>query len=392
MGGSFLFSSKQILNKRGDEGMSIFTVNLSQPNVSYPIKIEAGILDRVAEEVAAVYKNKRLVIITDANVNEHYGGQVQSALVHAGYTIKRIVLEPGEQTKSFDNLADIYSQLIDFGLTRSDLIIALGGGVIGDLAGFVAASYLRGISFIQIPTTLLAQVDSSVGGKVAVDLPQGKNLVGDFYHPELVLIDPNVLNTLEDSTFADGMAEVIKYGCIADSHFFRELQKYDGRSDIMSNIETIIEKCCRIKADMVQEDEKDIGKRMLLNFGHTTGHAIEVYYNYEKYTHGQAVAMGMVAMNSLTETQGWSAQGTTAEIINTLLEYDLPIQLENTEDYKEIIPLIKNDKKNLNGQLNIVILNDLGSAKIMTVKQDFFRPLLTKGEDADHDEFTRSTD
>ncbi|MDV2934331.1 3-dehydroquinate synthase, partial [Enterococcus faecalis] len=171
-----------------------------------------------------------------------------------------------------------------------DLIIALGGGVVGDLAGFVASTFLRGISFIQIPTSLLAQVDSSVGGKVAVDLERGKNLVGSFYHPELVLIDPNMLGTLPEKYFNDGLGEVIKYGCIKSKELFEKLEGFENKEDLKENIGEIIYECCNIKREVVEYDEKDLGERMILNFGHTLGHAIEQIYNYETYSHGEAVA------------------------------------------------------------------------------------------------------
>jgi len=356
--------------------MSVLTVDVPQSEVNYPLKTEKGLLDRIATEVGAIYEQERIAIITDKNIDHFYGEQVEAALKNAGYDVKKIVLEPGEQTKSMANLTYIYGELVDFNLTRSDLIIAFGGGVIGDLAGYVAATYLRGISFIQIPTTLLAQVDSSVGGKVAVDLPQGKNLVGAFYHPVLVLIDPKVLETLDDSTFSGGMAEVIKYGCIKDLEFLNQLKSYPSRQEIMEDIEEVIATCCKIKRDVVQSDEKDTAERMLLNFGHTVGHAIEAYYNYEKYTHGQAISIGMVEINRLAEDKGISPKGSTEEIREVLIQYGLPDVMEKPEDYSEILPLIKRDKKNMGNQLTIIVLEELGSAKRMKASPDFFKPLL----------------
>lgn len=355
--------------------MANLEVHLPQKSIHYEIKIETGILDRLAQEINQVYAYKKIVLVTDENVDYYYGKKVAQHLQEAGYELLKIALEPGEQAKSLDNLSYLYSRLIDFNLTRSDLIIAFGGGVIGDLAGYLAASYLRGIAFIQIPTTLLAQVDSSVGGKVAIDLPQGKNLVGAFYHPNLVLIDPNVLKTLTDESFADGMAEVIKYGCIKDINFFQQLESYSSRSALFQNIEAIIERCCLIKRELVRVDEKDTGERMLLNFGHTLGHAIESYYQYNKYTHGQAISIGMVAINALCEGKEISPAGSTERIKALLKHYGLPTKLKHPADYNAILPLIKRDKKNIQNQLFAVVLENIGQARTLDIAEDFFEPL-----------------
>ena len=280
---------------------------------SYPIIIEKGLIDKISEKVKNVYKGKKIFILTDENVNKYYGKKVVSALSEY-FDVKLVSLKAGEETKNFNTLPMVYNELLDFNLTRSDLIITLGGGVIGDLGGFVASSYLRGIDFIQVPTSLLAQVDSSVGGKVAVDLERGKNLVGSFYHPKAVLIDPEVLNTLDNRFFIDGMAEVIKYGCIKDKMFFEFLYEMENNSDVIDNMERVIHKCCDIKRIVVESDEKDKGERMLLNFGHTLGHAIEQYYNYTKYTHGEAVAIGMYEITKISEAKGLTVKGTAERI------------------------------------------------------------------------------
>ncbi|MGP6147316.1 3-dehydroquinate synthase [Jeotgalibaca sp. A122] len=361
--------------------MSVLTVDVATEDIHYPLKIQKGLLNQLAEEIKSIYKNKKIAIVTDQNVYRFYGEQVVTQLTDAGFEIEMIILEPGEQAKSMENLQAIFSRLIAFGLSRSDLMIALGGGVIGDLAGFAAASYLRGIDFVQVPTTLLAQVDSSVGGKVAIDLPEGKNLVGAFYHPKLVVIDPEVLTTLADSTFNDGMAEVIKYGCIHDAQFFNQLKGYQTRAEVMADIEDVIAICCTIKRDLVQSDEKDTSERMLLNFGHTVGHAIEAYYHYEKYTHGQAISIGMVAINRLTEALGLSENGSTAAIEAILRQYQLPTELTVASDYKYILPLIKNDKKNIQNALFVVVLDAIGSSRTMAAPVDFFSPLL-KGHES----------
>lgn len=360
--------------------MTVLTVEVPNTTTHYPLKIEKGLMAHVAEEIKNVYTNKKIVMITDTNVHQLYGAKLEQQLTDSGFEVKLLVLEAGEQTKSITSLMGIYSELTAFNLTRSDLLIALGGGVIGDLVGYAAATYLRGIAFVQIPTTLLAQVDSSVGGKVAIDLPEGKNLVGAFYHPILVLIDPNVLQTLTDSAFNDGMAEVIKYASIQNINFFHQLASYQSREAVMAEIEQVIEFCCSMKRDLVQADEKDTSERMLLNYGHTVGHAIEAFYHYKGYTHGQAISIGMVAINRLTEAAGISRKGSTALVKALLEQYHLPTELADPADYADILPLIKLDKKNIHNTLNVVVLNEVGAAKLLKTDSDFFGPLL-KGHD-----------
>ena len=211
-------------------------------------------------------------------------------------------------------------------LTRSDLVIALGGGVIGDLAGFAAASYLRGVKLIQIPTSLLAQVDSSVGGKVAVDLPQGKNLVGAFYHPKMVLIDPDVLDTLPQHFINDGMGEVIKYGCIKDAELFNSLCSHSSFEDLKADLTDVITRCVDIKREVVEADQFDKGERMLLNFGHTLAHTIEQHYNYERESHGEAVGIGMYQITKIAEEKGLTAPRCAEKIKKALDIYGLPSQ------------------------------------------------------------------
>ena len=337
------------------------TIDLSHS--SYDIIIEKGLLNNLSKEISEVFKGKKIFVLTDKNVDRFYGDRVIKELASSGYETKKLVLEPGEETKSFFTLPKVYDELLNFKLTRSDLILTLGGGVIGDLGGFVASTYLRGVPFIQVPTTLLAQVDSSVGGKVGVDLDKGKNLVGSFYHPKKVIIDPEVLNSLSDRVFNDGMAEVIKYGCIKDEEFFNKLLEYNNKEEVMHNIEYIIHNCCKIKKEVVEKDERDTGERMLLNFGHTIGHAIEQYYNYSKYTHGEAVAIGMYEITKISEASFETEKGTTDTIKNILLKYNLPYKLDiNINEIKEAISL---DKKNIGNKLNLIFINKIGESKIV---------------------------
>lgn len=339
---------------------------------SYPIIIKKGLIDEINLEIQKVYKGKKIFILTDKNVDYHYGNRIKTCLVNCGYEVKLMALEPGEETKAFGTLPSIYNELLDFKITRSDLIITLGGGVIGDLGGFVASTFLRGVDFVQMPTSLLAQVDSSVGGKVAVDLERGKNLVGSFYHPKLVLIDPDVLETLSERTFKDGVGEVIKYGCIKDKEFFYFLKDLKSREEFMHNIEKIIHRCCFIKKCVVENDEKDIGERMLLNFGHTLGHAIETYYNYKKFAHGEAVAIGMYEISKIAEGKGLTEQGVSNEIKEILIQYGLPYEVE-IEDSSAILDTIALDKKNIDNVLKVVLLKSIGESYLEKTNVEFFR-------------------
>ena len=237
--------------------MKVLRVNLDEK--SYDIVIQKDLKDYFGEYIKTVFDGKKVAIITDDNLNDIYGEAIKKNIESEGFEVEVISVTPGEKSKSFSILPGIYNKLLDFKLTRSDLIIALDGGVVGDLAGFVASTFLRGISFIQIPTSLLAQVDSSVGGKVAVDLERGKNLVGSFYHPQLVLIDPNMLGTLPEKYFNDGLGEVIKYGCIKSKELFEKLEGFKNKEDLKENIGEIIYECCNIKRELVENDEKICG-------------------------------------------------------------------------------------------------------------------------------------
>ena len=336
--------------------MEDLVVNLGER--SYPIIIKKGLIDETGIEIKKVFKGKKIFILSDKNVASYYGDKVKECLIKEGYNVRLMALEPGEETKSFNTLPSVYNELLDFKLTRSDLIITLGGGVIGDLGGFVASTFLRGVAFVQMPTSLLAQVDSSVGGKVAVDLEKGKNLVGSFYHPKLVLIDPNVLKTLSDRFFKDGMAEVIKYGCIKDREFFYFLKDLKTKEEVMNNIEKIIHTCCDIKRCVVENDEKDTGERMLLNFGHTLGHAVETYYNYSKFTHGEAVAIGMYEISKIAEAKGLTESGVAEDIKEILIQYGLPYEAPIKES-SDILDTISLDKKNIGNVLKVILLKSL---------------------------------
>lgn len=336
------------------------------PLEEYVIKIEKGLLEKLPKELKE-YKDRRIVFITDENVNKLYGENILEDLKKKSFKVERILIPPGEGSKSISQLEDIYRQLIDAKITRGDLIITLGGGVVGDLGGFAAATFLRGVPFMQIPTTLLAQIDSSIGGKVAINLPEGKNLIGNFYQPKAVWIDPNVLSTLEDKEFYSGMAEVIKYGCIKDKELFHELLSFKDKNELLLHMEEIIYRSCKIKKEIVQRDEKDHGERMLLNFGHTLGHGVEKYYNYQGCTHGEGVAMGMYTLTKRSEEMGMTKKGTSLSIKEILEKYHLPYEMPEISE-EEIIKTLEVDKKTVGDSMHLVLLEEIGKGFLKEIK------------------------
>lgn len=327
---------------------------------SYSIIIEQGLINNLKAYVSDIFKGQKIMIISDDHVFPLYGEKVKEQL--KDYQVNEIVIPHGETSKRFDILPSLYTQLLNYHITRTDLIIALGGGVIGDLAGFTAATYLRGVALIQIPTSLLAQVDSSVGGKTGVDLAQGKNLVGAFKHPMLVLIDPLTLKTLDPHFIKDGMGEVIKYGCIKDKHLFHQLLSYSSFDDLYQDIDSIIYQCINIKREAVEKDLFDFGDRLMLNFGHTIGHAIEQCYHYEKYSHGEAVSIGMCAMTAISEEMNLTKKGTLEKIKACLNLYGLPVTAHLSPN--DLIKAISLDKKNIHNTFSFVLLKEIGESFI----------------------------
>lgn len=337
------------------------TLTVALPGREYDILIQRGLLDKAGEYCRKVLpRASRLFVVTDSTVGPLYLNRIIPPLEASGFETAVCEIPAGEASKCAGQLTRLWECMMDFGLTRTDAVVALGGGVVGDLAGFAAATILRGMDFVQIPTTLLSQVDSSVGGKVAIDLQAGKNLAGAFWQPKLVLMDPDTLDTLPDSTFADGMAEVVKYGCILDGAFFDFLAARPSRGEIMAEIEHVLYTCCNLKRIVVEEDERDTGKRMLLNFGHTLGHAYEKAGHYETWTHGQAVAAGMVRAAGLGEKLGVTPAGTGARIVALLTPLGLPVDIPCTaEEYAAAIGL---DKKGAGADISVILLEQLGHA------------------------------
>ena len=337
------------------------TLTVALPGREYDILIERGLLPQAGERVRAVLpKAAKLAVVTDSSVAPLYSKTVLDSLAAAGFEVKLFPVPAGEESKNPTQLARLWEDFMEFGLTRTDGVVALGGGVVGDLAGFAAATVLRGVAFVQIPTTLLAQVDSSVGGKVAVDLKAGKNLAGAFYQPRLVLMDPDVLDTLPLPVFMAGMAEVVKYGCIWDADFFAFLAARPSRGELMADIEHILYTCCDIKRQVVMDDELDTGLRMILNFGHTLGHAYELAGHYVEWSHGQAVAAGMCAAAKLGVALGVTPAELPGRLEDALASLGLPTSICCTaEEYAAAIGL---DKKGAGADITLILLDKMGHA------------------------------
>lgn len=331
---------------------------------AYNVLIENGIIASCGQHIKSVSNAMRVMVISDSNVLPIYGSKVTESLKAAGFSnVFTYAFTAGEQSKKLSTINEIYTTLAENSFTRKDLIVALGGGVTGDMAGFAAATYLRGIDFVQIPTSLLAQVDSSVGGKTGVDISAGKNLVGAFWQPILVVIDPLALNTLPEKFFKDGMGEVVKYGCIKSYKLFELLEN----SNPKENIEQIITECISIKRDVVEEDERESGVRMHLNFGHTLGHSLEKLYGFTQLTHGEAVAIGMAIITKASEANGLTAKGVYNRIVDLLEKLGLPY----TDNYsiEEIIKNCSNDKKSAGTYINLVLIEDIGEAYVKKIEK-----------------------
>jgi 3-dehydroquinate synthase len=314
--------------------------------------IGSELLDKAGESIATIIKGRSAAIVTDDHVDAFYGARLDASLTNAGFSVARHVIPHGEPSKNASNFITLLNFLAEAQLTRADAVIALGGGVVGDLAGFAASAYMRGIGFIQIPTTLLAAVDSSVGGKTAIDLDSGKNLAGSFYQPDLVLCDCTLLDTLSEDCYRDGLAEVIKYGVIADDTLFDMLTP-----PVRLQIEEIIARCVTIKRDIVTIDEKEQGPRKLLNFGHTIGHAIESCSNYA-ISHGKAVAIGMAIISRASMKMGICDVATSSSIVALIKSFGLPV----TTDFsvKELSIAALSDKKRSGHMITLVVPEQIG--------------------------------
>lgn len=340
--------------------------------VRYNIVIDKGILPKSGDMIKEVTSAERVAVITDDTVDKLYSDVVMKSLSDAGFETFKFVFPHGEKSKNISTFSSILEFLAESGLTRTDALVALSGGVVGDVAGFAAASYLRGIDFIQIPTTLLACVDSSVGGKTAIDLKAGKNLAGAFYQPKLVIADFETLSTLTDGIFADGMAEVIKYGVIFDKAFFEFLRDNEAKD----NLEYVITRCVELKRDIVNADEKEKGVRALLNFGHTVGHAIEKCSGY-KIPHGSAVAVGMVIISRAAYKCSFCDENYTDIIASLNKKYSLPVSTDFSAS--ELSSAAMADKKRSGDKIKLIIPEALGNCVIKSVPTSELEKIIGEG-------------
>jgi 3-dehydroquinate synthase len=344
--------------------VGIVTVPLG--NRSYNIKIGAGLLARLGAECARLGLGTRCAIISDTNVAPRYGKAAHASLAKAGFDPTLITIPAGETAKRLKTVAACYDQLAAQRLERKSFVVALGGGVVGDLAGFVAATYLRGVAFVQVPTTLLAQVDSSVGGKVGLNLKAGKNLVGAFYQPRLVLCDLRTLASLPMREYRSGLAEVIKYGIIYDAGLFQRLERdltrllrRDPRT-----LAAVIARCCEIKAEVVRQDETESGLRAILNFGHTLGHALEAISHYGRYLHGEAIAIGQVAAARLSARLLGLPTSEVGRIEDIFRRTGLPTHAKlNAPQRQKLLAAMRLDKKVAGGEVKFVLVRRIGAVE-----------------------------
>lgn len=335
----------------------------------YDVIIGQDIISSLGQKIRELFGEVKVCIVSDSKVASYYESKVKKILAEEGLSSEAFIFPHGEKSKSPEVLFEILEFLANKHFSRNDVIVALGGGVTGDLSGLAAAMYMRGMHLVMVPTSLLAMVDSSVGGKTAVNLKAGKNLAGVFNQPELVLCDLKMLLTLPSENFADGLAEIIKYGVIADKKLFETVK--DG--EFVENIEDIVARCVSIKSEIVHEDEFDTGRRNLLNFGHTLAHSIEKMSNFE-ISHGHAVAMGMLIISEIAWKRGLSKERCQDEIIDALLENNLPVSCPYSNS--SLFFATENDKKCSSGQISIIIPEEIGNCRIMKIALAEFKELL----------------
>ncbi len=341
------------------------TVQVDLGDRSYEILIESGLLDRVGELLEQHGIHRRIFLISNSQVFQLYGEDLLRQLSDLGCRVNEILIPDGEKHKNLETVEQIYTELISHQADRSSSVIALGGGVTGDIAGFAAATLLRGVPYVQIPTTLLAQVDSSVGGKTGVNHPLGKNMIGSFYQPHLVCIDTDTLSTLPARENQSGLYEVVKYGLICDSEFFEFFETHleDIQSQVTGVLQEVIGRCCSIKARITSQDEKEKDLRRILNFGHTFGHALEAATQYQRFTHGEAIAWGMLVETHLSRLRGFLDASTSERIMQTIRSIgDLPPV--DSISIESLMEAMKRDKKHQGDQIIFVLLQDIGTTVI----------------------------
>ena len=348
--------------------MKEIRVNLG--NRGYPITIQPGSLASLGDHILIQGLGTHTALISDTTVFGIYGDQTKVALEKSGIHVDCCVVPDGEDSKSLETVSGLYEKLIESRLNRDGVILALGGGVVGDLAGFLAATYLRGIDFIQVPTSLLAQVDSSVGGKVGVNHPKGKNLIGTFYQPRFVLIDPMVLSTLDKRELWSGLGEVVKYALIFDRSFFEFLE--DCLDEIVGlqdadKITKVIAFCCRAKADIVEQDEKENGLRRILNFGHTMGHALEAATDFRYFRHGEAVIHGMHWAAWISVNRGFLPESDSSRISRILQRFPTP-PIPKELDSSDLLQAARLDKKHTDQGVHLILLEGIGTSRMETME------------------------
>lgn len=350
-----------------DQPSSVQTVNVGLGDRSYNIDVGKGLLDAAVERIVATTSATHAIIISDANVTPLYARPLGKRLEDASVRVTPLEIPAGEPSKSVTQISKLWDAVLAADADRSSIVIAVGGGVVGDLAGFVAASFARGVAFVQVPTSLLAQVDSSVGGKVGINLTGAKNIVGAFWQPKLVLIDTDVLTTLPARELSAGLAEVIKYGVIADEPFFAALEndvaairKLDA--DVLRR--TIV-RCCEIKAQVVEEDERETsGRRAILNYGHTFGHALEAITKYSQFLHGEAIAIGMTSAARLAHRLGRIDEDLVTRQTNLFVAAGLPTEMPKV-DKQAFLGLMNRDKKVAHGKLRLILPDRLGNVELV---------------------------
>jgi 3-dehydroquinate synthase len=333
---------------------------------SYPILVGAGALGSVGGELARRKVGRKVVLVSDPAIAALHGEPVIESLRSAGFDTVQVSVAEGEEAKRLEVASGLWDRLLDASCDRTSTVVALGGGAVGDLAGFVAATYMRGMNFVQVPTTLLAQVDASIGGKTAIDHPRGKNLIGAFHQPRVVVVDPVTLTTLPEREFRSGLAEVIKHGIVLDAGYFRELEAHITSllARDLPTLERVVAGSCRLKADVVERDERESELRWVLNYGHTIGHALEAATGFRRWAHGEAVSLGIAAESRLAERLGIASAETAERQLRLLGAVGLPVkglQLEPTA----VLDALTRDKKSRDGRVSFVFAPEIGSFRIV---------------------------
>lgn len=338
----------------------------------YDILIESGLLNDCGSYISKVVHPCKAMIVSDTNVAPLYLERVRISLEKSGFSVFECIIPAGEKNKNFQTVYGITLEIANRLFNRSDIVVALGGGVVGDMAGFASAIYMRGIRFVQLSTSLLSDIDSSVGGKTGCDLPNGKNLIGAFHQPELVIIDTDTLKTLPQKYINDGMGEAIKYGVIRSKRLFDDIAQYDFNN----SPDDFIAECVDIKCEIVERDETECNERKLLNFGHTLGHAIEKYYDYKKYSHGEAVAIGMVMISQAAAKNGFCDESVSRDIARVCARYSLPVECD--APLEELVRICASDKKSTSAGIDLIVPERIGKCIIRNVCNDKLYDCLSK--------------